>query len=149
MTRLRFDIEPLVPHCRLPRPQLVTGGQPDADAWQHLARAGIRAVVNLRPPEEMAGRDEAAEVQAAGLTYINVPIAGTHVLGPLPVAALWQALENVDGPVLVHCGSGNRCGAALALAEAWHRGQSAADALAFGREAGLTGMEPAVRELLR
>jgi uncharacterized protein (TIGR01244 family) len=149
MTRLACDIRELVPQCRMPRPHLVTGGQPEVDAWSHLARAGIHTIVNLRLHEEMPGRNEAEEVQAAGMKYINVPIAGAHALGAESVASLWRAMENAEGPVLVHCGSGNRCGAALALAEAWHRGQAASDALAFGREAGLTGMEPAVRELLR
>jgi len=50
--------------------------------------------------------------------------------------------------VLVHCGTGNRCGAMLALTEAWFRQHSTEDAIAFGKQAGLTGMEPVVRDLL-
>ena len=93
-------------------------------------------------------RDEAAEVSAAGLTYINVPVDGPTTLGASQVDALWQALGEAQGAVLVHCGSANRCGALLALAEARHGGKPAADAIAFGRDAGMTALEPVVRQLL-
>lgn len=144
-----MDLSRLIPQFRQPRPQLLTGGQPEPEAWPALAEAGVGTVVNLRPAAEMPGRDEAREVRAAGLTYINVPIDGPDKLAPNQVAALWQALESAEGAVLVHCGTGNRCGALLALAEAWHRGRSPDEALAFGRQAGLVGLEPAVRNLLK
>lgn len=144
-----IDLSAYVPQARNPRPGLFTGGQPQASAWLALAKAGITTVVNLRPPSEMPERNEAEEVTAAGLTYVNVPVAGADTLGASKVAALWRALESSNGPVLVHCGTGNRCGAMLALAQAWHRGSSPEEALAFGMSAGLSGLEPAVSELLR
>jgi uncharacterized protein (TIGR01244 family) len=143
-----MDLSPYVPQFNRPRPGLYTGGQPEPSAWAGLAKAGIATVINLRPDFEMPGRNEAMEVAAAGLTYVNVPIAGADTLKPAQAAALWVAMEASDGPVLVHCGSGNRCGALLALVEAWHRGSSPAQALAFGQRAGLTGLEPAVRGIL-
>jgi len=144
-----MDLSRLIPQFRQPRPQLLTGGQPEPEAWPALAKAGVATVVNLRPASETPGRDEAREVRAAGLTYINLPIDGPDKLGPNQVGALWQALESAEGKVLVHCGTGNRCGALLALAEAWHRGRSPEEAVEFGRQAGLVGLEPAVRSLLK
>ena len=143
-----MELTQLIPNLKQPRPQLMTGGQPLPEAWRELARAGVRTVINLRPHAEMADRDESAEVRAAGLTYINVPVDGPATLGASQVDALWQALGAADGPVLVHCGSANRCGALLALAEARHGGKSPADAIAFGRDAGMTALEPVVRQLL-
>ena len=143
-----MELSQLIPNFRQPRPRLMTGGQPLAEAWRELARAGVRTVINLRPHAEMGGRDEAAEVSAAGLTYINVPVDGPTTLGASQVDALWQALGEAQGAVLVHCGSANRCGALLALAEARHGGKPAADAIAFGRDAGMTALEPVVRQLL-
>lgn len=143
-----MELSRYIPQLRHPGGQLYTGGQPLVDAWPALAIAGVRTIINLRPASETPGRDEAAEVRAVGLTYINVPIDGPGTLGRGPVAALWQALDGVKGPVLVHCGSGNRCGAMLALAEAWHRGAEPGEALEAGRRAGLTGWEPEVRKLL-
>jgi uncharacterized protein (TIGR01244 family) len=145
---MTMELSRLIPQLRQPRDQLMTGGQPEPGAWPVLAKAGVTTVVNLRPADEMPGRDEAAEVRAAGLTYVNLPIGGADTLGRKEVGALWQALESAPGPVLVHCGSGNRCGALLALAEAWHRGGTPEEALAFGRRSGLTGLEPVVRRLL-
>jgi len=143
-----MELPDLIPNFRQPRPGLLTGGQPVPDAWQELARQGVRTVVNLRPHAEIPGRDEGAEVRAAGLTYVNVPVDGAHTLGAVQADALWDALQQAEGAVLVHCGSANRCGALLALAEARHGGKSPAEAIAFGREAGLTALEPVVRQLL-
>ena len=143
-----MDISRLIPQIHQPRPQLYTGGQPEPSAWPELAKAGITTVVNLRPAAELPGRDEAEEVRSAGLTYINVPISGPDTLGHAQVDEVWQALQASEGMVLVHCGTGNRCGAMLALTEAWHRHRSADDAIAFGRQAGLTALEPAVRAIL-
>lgn len=145
---MKTDVSHLIPNFRQPRPQLITGGQPEANAWKPLAEAGIKTVINLRPESELPGRNEAQEVAAAHLTYINLPIEGPASLNMALTDQLWRALNAVDGDVLVHCGTGNRCGAMLALTEAWFRQHSAEDAIAFGKQAGLTGMEPVVRELL-
>lgn len=133
---------------REPQPGLLTGGQPDAAAWPALAARGVRTVVNLRPQAEMGGRDEAAEVAAAGLRYVSLPVAGAADITPAQADALWAALQGRDGAVLVHCASGNRVGALLALAMQRHGGMTPEQALAFGRAAGLKGLEPVVRERL-
>jgi uncharacterized protein (TIGR01244 family) len=143
-----MDLSRYIPQIHQPRPQLYTGGQPEPSAWPELAKAGITTVVNLRPAAELPGRDEAGEVRSAGLTYINVPISGADTLGHAEIEKVWHALKYSAGTVLVHCGTGNRCGAVLALTEAWHRDRNAEDAIAFGRQAGLTALEPAVRAIL-
>ena len=53
-----------------------------------------------------------------------------------------------NGPVLLHCGSGNRIGALLALRAVWLEGKDPAAALDYGKAAGLTGLEPAVKSML-
>jgi len=143
-----MDLSRYIPQYRQPRPDLITGGQPEPSAWPELAKAGVNLVVNLRPTAEMPDRNEAEEVRSAGLTYINVPIDGPDRLGRSQVETLWRALESSPGLTLVHCGTGNRCGALLALAEVWHRGSTPDAALAFGQSAGLSGLEPAVRSIL-
>lgn len=137
----------ILPNLRQPREHLLTGGQPDATAWTALAAQGVGTVINLRPDAEMAGRDEAGEVAAAGMAYVSIPIAGATDLTPANARALSQAIAQAKGTVLVHCASGNRVGALLAL-DAARNGADADDALQFGKDAGLTGAEPRVRELL-
>ena len=146
---MKTDISHLIPNFKQPRPLLITGGQPEATAWKQLAEAGVKTVVNLRPDSELPGRNEAQEVKDADLTYINMPVEGPASLNKSLTDQLWQVLNGAEGSVLVHCGTGNRCGAMLALTEAWYRQHDIEDAIAFGKQAGLTGMEPVVRELLR
>ena len=136
-----------VPQLHLPREGLVTGGQPEATAWPVLAQRGVTTVINLRPKAEMAGRDEAAEVAAAGMRYAEIPVAGAAGITLENARALRALLEGANGPVLVHCASGNRVGALIALGAA-DAGVDTEQAIAQGLAAGLTGAEARVRELL-
>ena len=88
-----------------PRLGLVTSGQPAAADWAPLAAQGIRTVVNLRPVGEQPGRDEASEVRAAGMRYIDIPVANADAINPENARRLHQALSAAyrDGPVLLHC----------------------------------------------
>lgn len=146
---MNSELSKYIPNFKQPRPQLVTGGQPEADAWSAIAKAGIKSVVNLRPSAELPGRDEAKEVTDADLIYVNLPVDGPASLSKEQVQTFWDVLHSAEGGVLVHCGTGNRCGAMLALTEAWFRQNDVEDAIAFGKQAGLTGLEPVIRDLLK
>lgn len=137
-----------LPGFRQPRPDLVIAGQPAPDAWPALAARGVQTVINLRTPAEMEGRDEAGEVAAAGMRYHVLPVAGAGDLDERRAAELWRLIESAPGTVAVHCASGNRVGALLALAAAEHGGMDAEAALRFGKSAGLGSLEAAVRERL-
>jgi len=146
---MNTELSKYIPNFKQPRPQLITGGQPDANAWKAIADAGVKVVVNLRPDAELPGRNEANEVKDANLIYINLPVDGPASLNKEQASELWQVIKNADGAVLVHCGTGNRCGAMLALTEAWFRQHDIEDAIAFGKQAGLSSLEPVVRDLLK
>ena len=142
------NLSNIIPNFKQPRPQLITGGQPEASAWKTIAEAGVKVVVNLRPVAELPGRNEANEVQDANLIYVNMPVDGPASLNKQQASDLWQVIKDAEGAVLVHCGTGNRCGAMLALTEVWFRQHDVEDAIAFGKQAGLSGLEPVVRDLL-
>ncbi|HEU4991648.1 MAG TPA: sulfur transferase domain-containing protein [Luteimonas sp.] len=131
-----------------PRPGLLTGGQPAPSDWAALKAQGVAMVVNLRPDSELAGRNEAAEVVAAGMAYVGIPVAGADAVDATNARRLWSLLKATQGPVFVHCASGNRAGALLALGAAQSGGMTPEAALEFGRSAGLAGLEPVVRERL-
>jgi uncharacterized protein (TIGR01244 family) len=137
-----------MPVLRTPRPGLCSSGQPGSSAWSPLARAGIRTVVNLRPAAELSGRDEAHEVREAGLAYVHIPVEGPDALTREAAHALQQVLVSSPATVLVHCSSANRAGALIALADAWYGSRDAENALALGRDAGMSTLEPTVRALL-
>ena len=129
------------------RPGLYAGGQPTAAQLRGLAAQGVRTVIDLRQPDEDRGFDEIREAEALGLRYVRIPVAGAEGLDAANVRAVHQALQQSQGPVLLHCASGNRAGALLALLQA-REGASVEDALTFGRAAGMTSLEAPTRVLL-
>jgi uncharacterized protein (TIGR01244 family) len=137
-----------MPVLMTPRPGLCSSGQPGSSAWAPLARAGVKTVVNLRPAEESPDRDEAHEVREAGIAYVHIPVAGPEALTRGAAYALQQVLLSSPPTVLVHCSSANRAGALIALADAWFGSRDVENALALGRDAGMTALEPTVRVLL-
>jgi len=132
-----------------PLPGLYTAGQPTAAEWAAIHALGVRTVINLRPPEEQAGRDEAAEVRAAGMRYLDIPVADAAAINEDNARLLHAALApGHGGGVLVHCASGNRAGSLLALEQADFDGLAPQAALELGRRAGVTKMEPVLRNAL-
>lgn len=129
---------------------LYSAGQPTVEDLADAAAKGIRTVINLRGPEEPVAFDERAKVQQLGLGYVSLPIAGAQDLGRGTIETFARELQQARrvGPVLIHCGSSNRVGAAIALQRGWLEGCNAREALASGRSAGLAGLEPVVANLL-
>lgn len=132
----------------IPASGYLSTSQPDAEVLDLVAARGFVAVIDLRGESEDRGIDEQAAVESRGMRYVSLPI-------PSPEDATFEnaaALEDVlaalgaehDGPVLLHCYSGNRVGSLFALI-ANSQGESAKDALALGKRARLTRWEPEVR----
>lgn len=130
------------------RDGLYASGQPATTDWTAISARGVRTVINLRPADEMAGRDEAAEVAAAGMRYVTVPVANASAITPDAARQLEDALRGAQRPVLLHCASGNRAGGLLAVAAAQQEGMPAEQAVQLGRRAGMKSTETRVRELL-
>jgi uncharacterized protein (TIGR01244 family) len=126
---------------------LTSAGQPDEEALRVFADSGYVAVIDLRGPDEERGLDEPAAVTKLGLEYIAFPIASRDEISFDRARQLDQLLQRFEGPVLLHCASGNRVGALLALRESLHGADDEA-AIEYGRNAGLTGLEDVVRERL-
>jgi len=139
-----------VPNARVPVAGVLSGGQPTQDQIKAAGAAGYKTVINLRPDTEPGFEWEAAAVKAAGMAYVSIPVAGAAGLTKENVTRLDAALKDAaaNGPVLLHCGSGNRIGALLALRAAWLEGKDPAAALEYGKASGLTGLEPAVKSML-
>lgn len=133
----------------MPAENRYVGGQPSAADLQRLAASGVRHVINLRPAAEQAGYDESAAVTAEGMQYHNLPVAGAADISFANAQALDALLADIgDEPVLLHCASGNRVGALMALRAAM-QGQDEESAIAEGRRWGMTRLEPVVRQRLQ
>jgi uncharacterized protein (TIGR01244 family) len=142
------DAAALLPFGKEPRPGLITGGEPSAEQLDALAEAGVGTVISLRTAEEpvQIGR---AEVEQRGMRWVHIPIVGPESLTDENASALARALaEAGEPPVALYCASGNRVGALLALAAARHEELPPEQALQLGLDAGLTRLEPALRERL-
>jgi uncharacterized protein (TIGR01244 family) len=124
---------------------ITTSGQPDENSLNALADSGYAAVIDLRTDGEDRGLEEQVVVEGLGMDYVHLPIAGRGAINFENAERLDEILSQYDKPVLVHCGSGNRAGALLALREEMN-GAEAEDALAFGRSAGMTSLEDTVKE---
>lgn len=137
------DLHPLDPSGTL-----YSAGQPQAGDWDRFRERGVVTVVNLRTPVEMGGRDEAAEVAAAGMRYVSIPVDGASGITDDNARSLRAALDAANGPVLVHCATGNRAGGLIALMAARVDAMPAGEAIELGRRAGMSSTESRVRSLL-
>jgi uncharacterized protein (TIGR01244 family) len=137
-----------LPQQSEPKAGIICSGQPSKAQFEQAAEYGVKVVVNLRRPAETDPRDLVAEVESAGMKYVNIAIAGPDDLTRENAQALADAIDQVDGPILVHCGSSNRVGALLALKAYWLDGVAGDEAIEFGTAAGMTGLAGTVESLI-
>ena len=127
---------------------ITSAGQPNEEALKVFSESGYVAVIDMRGEGEDRGMEnEQAVVEGLGMDYVAFPIASRDGISFENAERLDSLLEQYDGPVLVHCGSGNRVGALLALRESLN-GASDEEALEYGREGGMTRLEDVVQERL-
>ena len=127
---------------------ITAAGQPDVVALQVFADSGYVAIVDMRGLDEDRGMDdEKGIVEGLGLEYVAFPIDRADEITFDKARELDELIRAYDGPVLVHCASSNRVGALLALRHSL-TGASDEEALQYGRDGGLTRLEPVVAERL-
>lgn len=108
--------------------RLYRGAQPKGRDFEDLKALGVKTIVNLTSHD--ADPDEQAMAEAAGLTYVHIPMT-TRVV---PTAAqLTQFLslvnDSTSGPVYVHCvGGRHRTGVMTAVYRMTHDGWTGARA---------------------
>ena len=135
-------------NAKMPIAGLVTGGQPDTAQLDELIAAGFEHFISLRPTAEDGAGWEEGTVTAPTM-FARLPIQGGADLTRENVEELDRLLDGAgEDATVLYCASGNRVAALLALRAAWIQGVAPEDALALGRAAGLTRLEPAVVQLL-
>jgi uncharacterized protein (TIGR01244 family) len=145
--RLHADLDQVVAQGAVsPVDGVTSAGQPDAAALGVFARSGYATVIDMRTAGEDRGLDEPAVVRQLGMEYVTFPVSASDIT-LAKARELDALLEQYDEPVLLHCGSGNRVGALLALSEYLATGDPE-KALQKGRDGGLTGLEDRVVEVI-
>lgn len=124
---------------------IVTGGPPDRAALERAQAAGVTTVITLRLELEAGFETERTNVEALGMRFVSVPVDGTAGVTEANARLVDEALEASTGDTLLHCGSGNRAGAMLALRAFYVQGKSLDEAMQIGLAAGLTNLQSAVR----
>ena len=102
------------------------------------AAQGCVLIINNRPdgedPAQPTGAVIEAAARSAGLDYVAIPVRG----GPTSeqVAAVREAIDQADGPVLAYCRSGTRSIVTWALGQAQAGALEPDTLIALGAQAG-------------
>ena len=84
---------------------ITSAGQPDAQALDVFAESGYAVVIDMRGPDEDRGVDDwVGTVEATGMEYVAFPLVGKDAISFENAAKLDAILEEIEGPVLLHCG---------------------------------------------
>ena len=143
-----IDLENMFEPYFRPDDNTIVCGALDDEKVATLAAAGVELVLNLQPDDEL-NFDERAAVERAGMYYEQLPISGANDLKQLNILAFDNILRQYHGKkTVLHCGSGNRAGAAVALRAGWLRGRKMDTAMERGRSHGLTKLEDEVHNRL-
>ncbi len=122
-------------------PNIVSGGQPNADQIAAFKKAGGGVVLDLRDPMEQRPIDEPATVTAAGLEYVNIPIVSGNVTAQHIDRILAVLRANKEKQILFHCASANRVGGALIPYLMLDLGMEEEDATELAMRVGLRSAE--------
>jgi len=102
------------------------------------AAQGFVLIINNRPdgedPAQPTGAVIEAAARSAGLDYVAIPVRG----GPTSeqVAAVREAIDQADGPVLAYCRSGTRSIVTWAIGQAQAGALEPDTLIALGAQAG-------------
>lgn len=127
---------PAIPNFHQVNEHIYRGGQPAPEAWQSLAKMGVKTVIDLRREDEHSTGEEAQAVAAAGIKYVNVPMKGVVAPTDEQIAKVLALLDS-EGPVFVHCRRGaDRTGTVIACYrmthDGWQQKQALQEAKSFG-----------------
>lgn len=128
--------------------------EPDVESFKEIAAKGFRSVVNLQPRDEKQKISEELKkrlAEQAGLAYCHAPIS-SQALNDRAVDRFRDAIEQLPKPVLIHCASGRRAGAAALMylgVKNKQRGQEILDqAKRMGFECGTQQFDDFVRDYI-
>jgi uncharacterized protein (TIGR01244 family) len=125
------------------------GGQPSESQYKQLSVEGYKTVISFRVETEPGAEKSQAHAEGAGLKYISIPVAGAGDFTKEKANEFHEALENGEGPFVVHCKSGGRVAALYTLKLGWCDNKSVDEAMAEGEKIGLGGLDATIRKLLR
>ncbi|MGH9592801.1 MAG: protein tyrosine phosphatase family protein [Bryobacteraceae bacterium] len=119
-----------------------TGGQPTLAQLAELQKQGVRAILNLRRPEEnYDAKGEEAKAKELNLRYIVIPVDSKAPTDAEADAFLTAVADPQNRPLFIHCHTANRVGAFWMIRRVLVDGWPLAKAEAEARKVGLHGPE--------
>ena len=122
--------------------------QPSREGLKQLAARGYKTVLSTRGPSELSW-DERAEVESLGMTFVSIPMENpVQEIIDAQVSRFDSAMTAAGGPVVLHCGSGNRVSGLWAVWLVENQKMDAGQALDLASQAGMKGIQPIVQKRL-
>ena len=120
-------------------PNVLTGGQPNAEHFRALKEAGLEVILDIRDPMEPRGFDQQGLMEELGFEYIVI-VVSDFTMTDETLDRIRQVMKESEGKeILVHCQSGNRVGGALIPYLMLDHGFSEDDATTAALRMGLRG----------
>lgn len=126
---------------------IMVAGQVTEEEIRQASQEGFRSILNLRAPEEDGVlAQEREKVEAAGLSYINIPVRKTEISDDLTTRVLSE-IDKLPKPALIHCGTGMRAGAMAFMHMATRQGLTADKAMGQAHSLGFDcNSEPQLKQ---
>ena len=129
-------------------PQFCTGGQPRIEHFAKLKADGVKAVLNLRTPQEHRADEERAAVEKAGMKYFNIPVVYTAPTDAQADEFLRITDDPANRPMFIHCTAAIRVGTFWMIRRVLSDGMSVDAALEEAHKVGLNNA-PHLEEFAR
>jgi protein tyrosine phosphatase (PTP) superfamily phosphohydrolase (DUF442 family) len=91
--------------------EFCTGAQPRLEHLEMLKADGVKAIINLRPPNEHRAAEEEARAKELGLRYYNIPFVFSDPKDEQATEFLKITDDPENRPAFFHCAAGIRAGA--------------------------------------
>jgi protein tyrosine phosphatase (PTP) superfamily phosphohydrolase (DUF442 family) len=114
-----------------------TGGQPRLEHLEKLKAEGVKAIINLRTPEEHRAAEEEAKAKELGLRYFNIPVIYTNPREEQVTEFLKITDDPQNRPAFIHCTAAIRVGAFWMIRRVIRDGWTIEDAKAEAKKVGL------------
>ena len=92
-------------------PDFCAGAQPRMEHLAMLKAEGVKAIINLRTPEEHRAAEEEAKAKELGLRYFNIPVVFREPKDEQVTEFLKITDDPENRPAFIHCTAGIRAGA--------------------------------------
>jgi protein tyrosine phosphatase (PTP) superfamily phosphohydrolase (DUF442 family) len=91
--------------------RVCTGGQPTLEHLEKLKAEGVKAIINLRPPNEHEAAKEEAKAKELGLRYFNIPVVYREPKDEQATEFLKLTDDLKNEHIFIHCAAAIRVGA--------------------------------------